>query len=76
MSFNIFKDILLIMWYLELFQKFQVFVTKGFLPMMLRLISNVCDHRVQLRMRIRKCAETLLPPKAALHPSILVNMIG
>src|SRR5207249_4600568 len=68
-----FEDVTLVVLYLELLEKLEIFLPERFALMVLFLIPNVFNDAFQLRVAIRKCAETLLPTKPARHPPVLVD---
>ena len=49
---NPFKQIFLVVWYIEFFKKPGIFFHKRFLSMMLLLAHDVCNHSIQMRMTI------------------------
>src|ERR1044071_8559826 len=58
----------------ELPQERQVLRFESSFLMMLLLVLNVPNYRVELRLTIRKCTVSLLPTKSPMHPTILVNV--
>src|SRR5260370_22051942 len=71
-----FEGVALVVLYLELLEKLEIFPPERFARMVSYLVPDVGDHALQLRVAIGKCTETLLPTKAAHHPPILVDMVG
>src|SRR6185503_9841582 len=60
----------------EPLQKRQVFIPEALRSMMLLLVANVSNHRVQVRLRVGERAETFLPVKPASDPFLALNEFG
>ena len=57
-------------------QQRKVFIPEGPLRMVLLLVANVPNHRIQVRMRVGKRAKTFLPVEPAFDPSFALNEFG
>ncbi len=53
-----FENVFAFVSYIELLQQRQVFIPEAPLRMVLLLVANVANYRIQLRMRVGKRAET------------------
>jgi hypothetical protein len=62
--------------YIELLQHCQVFTLEALSRMVLLLVANVPNYRIQVRMRIGERAETFLPVEPASDPSFALNEFG
>jgi hypothetical protein len=58
---------------IEPLQQSQVFVSEALLSVVLLLIANVPNHRIQLRMRVRECTEAFLPIEPSSDPAVTLN---
>src|SRR5664279_6178447 len=54
----------------------QVFLAKSLARMVSYLVPDIIYHPSELRVRIRKGTETLLPRKPSRHPPLLVDVVG
>jgi hypothetical protein len=61
---------------IEFPQHRQVFIPAALLCMVLLLVANVPNYRIQLRMRVGKRTETFLPVEPAFDPSFALNELG
>jgi len=62
--------------YIELLQQRQVFIPEFPFRMVLLLVANVPNYRIQVRMRVGERAETFLPVEPASDPSFALNEFG
>ncbi len=62
---------------IELLQKRQIFISEAAsLRMVLFLVANVANDRIQVRMRVGKRAVTFLPVEPPPDPSFAFNEFG
>ena len=57
----------------ELLQQLDVFLAERFLRMVLLLVLDVAEDGVELRARVGKRAESLLPGEPAGHPALALD---
>ena|SRR5258708_31785144 len=61
---------------IEPLQQRRVFIPEALRSMMLLLVANVPNHRVQVRRRVRERAEPFLPVEPPSDPSFALNKFG
>jgi hypothetical protein len=61
---------------IEPLQQRQVFTPETPLRMMLLLVANLPNYRIQVRMRVRECAKSLLPVEPPFDPYFALDEIG
>ena len=59
----------------EFAQEVEVFLPKRLPPMIPFLILDVADYGRELRMRVRKGTESLLPVEASSKPATAINKV-
>src|SRR6266487_1181201 len=67
------KHVLWIIGDVKLLQQSQVLASEILLGMMLLLIADVRNDRVQMRVRIGECAKAFLPIELASDPSLAID---